>query len=723
MNITINPSQQQKVDINGEILEIIPLGSGSEVGRSCVIMKFAGKTIMFDCGIHPAYSGIGSLPYFDEIDLSKIDILLITHFHLDHCGALPYFLEKTNFEGECFMTHPTKAIYKLILADYVKVSHVNTEENLYDERDLIKSLDKIKLIDYKQEITTKDIKFLAYNAGHVIGAAMFLIEIQGIRVLYTGDFSREIDRHLQPAEIPKFDVHVLIVESTYGIHHHEKREVREHQFKNFVSEIVQKGGKCLLPVFAVGRAQELLLILDELWEERKELQEVPIYYASSLASNCIDIFKTYINMTGDYVKKKFYNEGINAFNFKHILCVKTIDYLDDNKPAVVFASPGMLQSGLSRNLFEKWCENSNNGIVITGYCVDGTLARYLLGEPEKVQLSDKRIVPLRMSVKNVTFSAHSDFTHTSEFIQKLQPKNIVLVHGDGKEMERLKNELERLKLVSSSSNQAFMPLKKSKIFNPKNCHRIQFFFKIQKNSYVVGQLSDEIIKTILENPLNFRVSTKSIIGDTAVNSDMMDIDQEDEEVENFVVCDGILLEKENLILKKEDLTQYSNIKLNKFKQILSINYSNDKCKEALILLLTDYFREISRRDSKTLAISTDIIIHLQDNQVVLEWFTSPSNDILADSIAMFVYQLQNHPRNELLNHYLDKNSLCQFKLQNLLKYLRVKFSHVEIDDENLITVRSGEQIAKIDYQHRNLESNSEEFKMKIATEMEYFNNL
>jgi Cft2 family RNA processing exonuclease len=717
--ITINPNTSQKVDINGEILEIIPLGSGSEVGRSCVIMKFAGKTIMFDCGIHPAYSGIGSLPYFDEVDLSKIDILLITHFHLDHCGALPYFLEKTNFEGECFMTHPTKAIYKLILADYVKVSHVNTEENLYDERDLIKSLEKIKLIDYKQEITTKDIKFLAYNAGHVIGAAMFLVEIQGIRVLYTGDFSREIDRHLQPAEIPKFDVHVLIVESTYGIHHHEDRDVREQQFKKFVSDIVKKGGKCLLPVFAVGRAQELLLILDELWDEHPELQDVPIYYASSLASNCIDIFRTYINMTGDYVKKKFYNEGINPFNFKHITCVKTIDYLDDNKPAVVFASPGMLQSGLSRNLFEKWCENQNNGIIITGYCVDGTLARYLLGEPSNVQLSDKRIVPLRMSVKNVTFSAHSDFTHTSEFIQQLQPKNIVLVHGDGKEMERLKNQLERQKAGQIATN------KKSKIFNPKNCHRIQFFFKIQKNSYVVGGLSDEIIKSILENPLNFRVPNRSIAGDTAIETttDVMDVDKEDEELEeNFIVCDGILLEKENLILKKNDLVQYSNIKLNKFKQILSINYSNDKCKDALILLLTDYFSDMVRKDSNTLTIGEDIIIRLQDNQVVLEWFTSPRNDVLADSIAMLVYQLQNHPRNELIDHYLNNQALCEYKVKNLVKFLRAKFRDVAMAD-GVITIQDGEKVGKIDYSHMNWEANNEEFQKRLTAEMEFFNSL
>ena len=100
--ITIhNNGYPQTIEINGEPMEIIPLGSGSEVGRSCIIIRFQDKNIMLDCGIHPAYTGISSLPYFDEIDPSTIDLLLVTHFHLDHCGALPYFLEKTTFKGEC----------------------------------------------------------------------------------------------------------------------------------------------------------------------------------------------------------------------------------------------------------------------------------------------------------------------------------------------------------------------------------------------------------------------------------------------------------------------------------------------------------------------------------------------------------------------------------------------------------------------------------------------
>ena len=182
----------KKIDINGENLEILPIGAGCEVGRSCIILTFQNKKIMLDCGVHPAFTGTCSLPFFDLIDTSEIDILLVTHFHLDHCGALPYFLEKTNFKGECYMTFPTRDIYQIILSDYVKVSHSKSEESLYNEKDLKDSLKKIKPINYHQEIESKGIKFSAFQAGHVLGAAMFLIEISGVKILYTGDYSRYI---------------------------------------------------------------------------------------------------------------------------------------------------------------------------------------------------------------------------------------------------------------------------------------------------------------------------------------------------------------------------------------------------------------------------------------------------------------------------------------------------------------------------------------------------
>ena len=189
------------------------------------------------------------------INPEEIDLLLLTHFHVDHCAGLPYFTEKTGFKGKVFMTHPTQSIYKYIAQDFVRVAGISTDEQLFDSKDVTASSERIFRIDYHQECEEKGIKFTAYRAGHVLGAAMFLIEIDGVKILYTGDYSREEDRHLKPAEIPEScDVDVLIVESTYGVEKHENREVRETKFKQLVHDVVRRGGKCLMPCFALGRA-------------------------------------------------------------------------------------------------------------------------------------------------------------------------------------------------------------------------------------------------------------------------------------------------------------------------------------------------------------------------------------------------------------------------------------------------------------------------------------
>ena len=190
----------RQVAVGEDVMEITPLGSGCEVGRSCIIVTFKGATVMFDCGAHPAYTGLDALPFFDEIDPSSVDLCLVTHFHMDHCGAVPYLTEKTNFRGRVFMTHPTKAVYKILLHDAVKIGH-GEMERVWDERDMLASMEKIELIAYHQVLTHRAIRFWCYNAGHVLGACMFMIEIAGVRVLYTGDFSRQV-LFLSPPQPP-----------------------------------------------------------------------------------------------------------------------------------------------------------------------------------------------------------------------------------------------------------------------------------------------------------------------------------------------------------------------------------------------------------------------------------------------------------------------------------------------------------------------------------------
>uniref|UniRef100_A0A803LER5 Uncharacterized protein n=1 Tax=Chenopodium quinoa TaxID=63459 RepID=A0A803LER5_CHEQI len=437
------PSSLKKRDSpttrEGDQLIITPLGAGSEVGRSCVYMSYKGKTVMFDCGIHPAYSGMAALPYFDEIDPSTIDVLLITHFHLDHAASLPYFLEKTTFKGKVYMTHATKAIYRLLLSDYVKVSKVSVEDMLFDEQDILRSMDRIEVIDFHQTLEVNGIRFWCYTAGHVLGAAMFMVDIAGVRVLYTGDYSREEDRHLRCAETPEFSPDICIIESTYGVQLHQPRHIREKRFTDVIHSTVAQGGRVLIPAFALGRAQELLLILDEYWSNHPELHNIPIYYASPLAKRCMAVYQTYINAMNDRIRSQF--ESSNPFDFKHISPLKSIENFDDVGPSVVMASPGGLQSGLSRQLFDKWCTDKKNTCVIPGYVVEGTLAKTILNEPKEVTLMNGLAAPLNMQVHYISFSAHADFSETSAFLKELMPPNIILVHGEATQMGRLKQNL------------------------------------------------------------------------------------------------------------------------------------------------------------------------------------------------------------------------------------------------------------------------------------------
>ena len=194
----LSPSSSELLQHASNTLEVTPLGAGQEVGRSCCLLKFQGKTVMFDSGIHPGYSGHVSLPFFDHVDLATVDLCLVTHFHLDHCASLPYLITKTTFKGRVFMTHATKAVYRLMLTDFLKVSG-RGDDALYDEKDLVASLERIETVDFHQEREVAGVRFWCYVAGHVLGACMFMVDIAGTRVLYTGDYSREEDRHLQAA--------------------------------------------------------------------------------------------------------------------------------------------------------------------------------------------------------------------------------------------------------------------------------------------------------------------------------------------------------------------------------------------------------------------------------------------------------------------------------------------------------------------------------------------
>ena len=308
---------------------------------------------------------------------------------------------------------------------------------------------------------------------------MFYVDIGGLRCLYTGDYSRTPDRHLPGADLPSIPPHVVICESTYGVSPHSPREERERRFTDRVHSILNRGGKVLLPVVALGRAQELLLILEDYWVKHPELRGVPIYQASALARRAMTVYQTYINVLNSDMKAAF--EEANPFVFNHVNHLASSNGLDDIGPCVVLATPSMLQSGLSRELFEAWCGDAANGVIIADFAVQGTLAREILSDCKSIQSRSGGELPLKMSVDAISFSAHADYPQTQQFLDALAPPHVVLVHGEAGEMGKLKRALE---------GKAAADGKKMNVYSPKNCQAVEIKHSGSKTAKVMGALAE-----------------------------------------------------------------------------------------------------------------------------------------------------------------------------------------------------------------------------------------
>lgn len=595
-------------------MQIMPIGAGNEVGRSCCILKFMGKTVMLDCGVHPAYSGIASLPFFDEISPEEIDLVLITHYHLDHAAGLPFLMERTNFnpKARVFMTQPTRAIYKALLSDFVRVSkNAPGEDSLYTEEDVNRTMTRIEVVDYHAEVNVNGIKFRPFYAAHVLGGAMFMVEIAGVRVLYTGDYSREEDRHLRAAEIPPFRPDVLIIESTYGVQQHESRLIREKRFTDRVARVIRQGGRVLLPVFALGRAQELLLILDEFWEANPDLRKIPIFYASAIAQRCMPVYQTYVNMMNDNVRRRF--EISNPFEFKYVQNVKGINHFEDDGPCVFMASPGMLQNGLSRELFERWCGNKQNGLVLSGYSVEGTLAKKVLTEPESFTRLDGTQAKLLCSVDYITFAAHADFKETRTFVDETKPLHCVLVHGEKNNMARLRGALETIHNKNG---------KTLDLHSPQNGQAVKIQFKTAKTAKAIDLLPQQ--------------------------------DATDKLKEGAPVS-GLLIQQdfEYTLVRPSDLPQYTALKVSKIDQHQTL-----PLKKAMITLATELktiFRGVEYDEERkviTMAKGAVQITTKDKTAARMSWSSGYASDVLTEAIASIVLSESPHSREIPVNEVL-----------------------------------------------------------------------
>ncbi|KAI5181460.1 integrator complex subunit 11 [Nematocida sp. AWRm80] len=427
-------------------MKVTVLGAGQDIGRSCVVVQINDKNIMFDCGMHMAHSDSRRFPEFKLLGpgpyTSVIDCVIITHFHMDHCGGLPYFTEKCGYTGPIYMTYPTKAVLPIILQDYCKVYNDREDSRkyqypTYNEENIKECMKKITGVSIEQTIEIeKGFTITPYYAGHVLGAAMYHVKVGDQSTVYTGDYNMSPDRHLNAAWLPRLNPTVLITESTYSLLVKDCRREREREFVEAVVNCVSNGGRVLIPVFALGRAHELCLLLDTYWE--KAHINVPIYTSATLTHQANEIYMQFIDYTHEHIRKNMLKR--NLFDFRH---VKQFDasYANTEGPMVLFSSPGMLHSGPSLSMFKKWCGEPKNMVIFPGYCVRGTLGERVLNGAKKIEVGGI-VYPVNMKVKNMPFSAHADQKGIISLVQQCRPKNIVLVHGDLKRMQRLKQIIE-----------------------------------------------------------------------------------------------------------------------------------------------------------------------------------------------------------------------------------------------------------------------------------------
>ncbi|KAL5523858.1 hypothetical protein ACEPAG_8031 [Sanghuangporus baumii] len=637
-------------------LSVTLLGAGQEVGRSCCVLQYRGKTVVCDAGVHPAYSGMASLPFIDDLDWSAVDAVLITHFHLDHAASLTYIMEKTNFKdgkGKVYMTHPTKAVYKFLMQDFVRMSSTSTDV-LFTPLDLSMSLSSIIPVSAHQLITVSPgLSFTPYHAGHVLGACMFMIDIAGLKILYTGDYSREEDRHLVKAEVPPIRPDVLITESTYGVQGHEEREEKEHRFCSLVHSIIRRGGHVLMPVFALGRAQELLLILEEYWKRHPELHNVPVYYASNLARKCMAIYQTYIHTMNANVRARFARRD-NPFVFKHVSNLPQSrgweKRIAEGPPCVILSTPGMLQSGPSRELLELWAPDARNGLIVTGYSVEGTLARDIINEPEEIPSTkgDNTMIPRKLSVDYISFSAHVDGPQNTEFIEHVKAQHVVLVHGDSAAMNRLRISLQ----------QRFKDREEEiKIHTPRNCETLKLTFRGERVAKAIG--------TLAANP-------------PKPNS----------------VLSGLLVSKDYsyTLLDPRDLRDFAGLSTcivtQRQKIVLGVGW--DLVRWHLEGMYGSVEEGLDGDGAPTMRVMGAVDVkHSAEHELTLEWESSASNDMIADSCLALIMEIDKSPASVKLTthahkhdephpHADDPEESTIVRIQRLAMFLEAHFGEVEL---------------------------------------------
>ena len=440
-----------------EWVRITFLGSGRQVGRSCMILQTPQSKILLDCGIDPAPSRTEErFPYLDvpEFNIEEIDAIILSHAHLDHSGLIPY-LFKMGYRGPIYMTAPTRDIAALLALDFIGVSYKQAEKPLFSSTDIKEMVKHTICLNYNEvSDIAPDIRITLYNAGHALGSAMTHINIgNGLHnFLYSGDFKYGRTRLLNPANAVFPRLETAMIEATYGSKDDNvpPREDAEKLLIDKIGEVIARKGKVLIPELGLGRAQETMLVLEDAMK-KDLLPKVPIYI-NGMIWDINAIHTAYPDFLNSTIRQMIF-QGENPFVsdvFKRIGSAQERKEVIEGGPCVVLATSGMLTGGSSVEYFKEFASNKNNAIIFVCYQGSGSLGRQVQDGIKELTMETegrKELIKVNLEVVSLYgFTAHSGRNELLAFMNRCvpKPKRVIINHGESSKCLDLASTLYKL---------------------------------------------------------------------------------------------------------------------------------------------------------------------------------------------------------------------------------------------------------------------------------------
>jgi len=449
------PRLSQKSEVS-----LLTLGGFGQVGRSCMLLMTQESKILIDCGVNPGTRNpTESFPRLDwaNITLDDLDAIVISHAHLDHTGFLPV-LCKYGYKGPIYCTEPTLPMMNLIQLDAIKVSAAQGKSPIYSERDVKQIMKQTITMPYSTVTDiSPDIKLVLSNAGHILGSSTchFHIGNGDHNFVYTGDIKYGKSMLFESASWNYPRVETLLIESTYGAKEDVQptRQEVESAFINAVNTTLVDDGKILIPIPAVGRAQEIMMVIDQ-YMKSGEMVESPVFM-EGMISEASAIHESYPEYLARELKQKILETDDNPFDSEYFTNIEHPDAreepLRENTPCIIIATSGMLEGGPVLEYFKNIAPIQKNKILFVSYQVNGTLGRRVLDGAKQVSLIGKNgkieVSNINCSIEKLDgFSGHSDYNQLISFVHKLRPKlrRVLVNHGERRKSENLSMSIRRM---------------------------------------------------------------------------------------------------------------------------------------------------------------------------------------------------------------------------------------------------------------------------------------